>query len=299
MYSEYKINEKYIHQALATFYGLIDEKKEGDPNTRYKSWEYCYQIFQEKRTEYQAAEKKKKEEIVDFLALHLAFYLASWGMYRGSSFLLQRDYKTHKPAVEILLEAQYDCLCGYCPEEPLNNATEQNKLLFGEEGLYERIRESYNKGKGESVSLEDGKNVDTNASDTLITKILMGALGCVPAFDRFLKRGIKWLKEISGYTKITQSIEDKGKTFALLEKFAFANKDALRIKGNTFYPIMKCVDMFLWQIGYEYDVIDVLGNEKASQETKNKAVKRAQILGIAKENDYKSVSTAITERWEK
>ena len=32
-------------------------------------------------------------------------YLSSWGMYRGSSFLLQKDYKIHKP---IIVEALKD-----------------------------------------------------------------------------------------------------------------------------------------------------------------------------------------------
>ena len=39
---------------------------------------------------------------VDYLTLQLAFYLASWGMYRGSSELLQKDYLIHEPIVEII-----------------------------------------------------------------------------------------------------------------------------------------------------------------------------------------------------
>ena len=35
-----------------------------------------------------ASSDKEKEKIVDYLALHLGFYLASWGMYRGSSFFV-------------------------------------------------------------------------------------------------------------------------------------------------------------------------------------------------------------------
>ena len=48
----------------------------------------------------------------DYLSLHLAFYLASWGMYRGSSFLLQKDYKVLVPIVEEVLKPEYDCLFG-------------------------------------------------------------------------------------------------------------------------------------------------------------------------------------------
>ena len=46
-------------------------------------------------------------------------------------------------------------------------------------------------------SLKNAKNIITNiepfkeSTETLITKILMGIFGCVPAFDRFFKEGYK------------------------------------------------------------------------------------------------------------
>lgn len=46
------------------------------------------------------------------MSLQLAFYLASWGMYRGSSFLLQKDYRVHIPVVKELLQKKYDVLLG-------------------------------------------------------------------------------------------------------------------------------------------------------------------------------------------
>ena len=58
-------------------------------NDRYKSWEYCYHSF--------ISARNSSSPDYDILSLHLAFYLASWGMYRGSSFLLQKDYKIHTP----------------------------------------------------------------------------------------------------------------------------------------------------------------------------------------------------------
>ena len=70
-----------------------------DSNHRFKSWEYCYTAF-------------GNLDSVDYLSLHLAFYLASWGMYRGSSFLLQKDYRIHIPVVKELLSEKYDALAG-------------------------------------------------------------------------------------------------------------------------------------------------------------------------------------------
>src|SRR5260370_16773812 len=62
---------------------------------RYRSWEHCYQFFSANPTD------------IDLASLHLAFYLASWGMYRGSSFLLQKDYQVHRPVVEEVMKPKY------------------------------------------------------------------------------------------------------------------------------------------------------------------------------------------------
>ena len=125
-----------------------------DPNGRYRSWEHCYSNF------YHAREKDNAD--VDYLSLQLAFYLASWGMYRGSSFLLQKDYRIHIPVIEELLDKKYDLLMGInCSE--LKNEVNQKKLIelnaFVSE-YYEVIRKN--------VKEKDLKN---NLSYTLITKI--------------------------------------------------------------------------------------------------------------------------------
>ena len=75
-----------------------------DENGRYRSWEHCYSHFIKARG--------SQEIDNDYLSLQLAFYLASWGMYRGSSFLLQKDYKVHIPVVKELLIEIYDVLAG-------------------------------------------------------------------------------------------------------------------------------------------------------------------------------------------
>ena len=68
-----------------------------DAHGRYLSWQHCYNAFILNRS-------NVDDNTFDYLALHLAFYLASWGMYRGSSFLLQKDYKVHIPIVKIIME---------------------------------------------------------------------------------------------------------------------------------------------------------------------------------------------------
>lgn len=84
-----------IISSSASFYNDLKQ----DENERYRSWEHCYSNFCHAR--------ERADADYNYLSLQLAFYLASWGMYRGSSFLLQKDYKVHIPVVKELLKAKY------------------------------------------------------------------------------------------------------------------------------------------------------------------------------------------------
>lgn len=144
-----------------------------DAHGRYLSWQHCYNAFILNRS-------NVDDNTFDYLALHLAFYLASWGMYRGSSFLLQKDYKVHIPIVKIIMEKQYNPLVGIAAEELIKN--ENLDLL---DGVSTRIRKAY----ADELPSFDG--VINNATDTLATKILLGTLGCVPAYDRYYVQAVK------------------------------------------------------------------------------------------------------------
>ncbi|MBL8637444.1 MAG: hypothetical protein JNN09_02990 [Alphaproteobacteria bacterium] len=191
-------------------------------NHRYCSWEHCYNFFQSnERTNY------------DLAALNLGFYLASWGMYRGSSFLLQKDYKVHVGAVKIIQDKEYGVLRGIS----LEGFTEEKiDLLFG---LIEQLREYYNEIKFSVLHL--GNNNDT--TDTLITKALMGTLGCIPAYDRFFIKGINESAELRvGLNK---------ENFKALLEWCKNNPvpDNIRQDIPAQYPIMKIIDMYFWRIG--------------------------------------------------
>lgn len=220
----------FIIKSSTEFYNALKT----DENGRYRSWEYCYSHFIKARG--------SKDVDYDYLSLQLAFYLASWGMYRGSSFLLQKDYKIHIPVVKELLSEKYDTLAGIeCSD--LRNESNQ-KLL---QDINSFLEQYYDKIRRE-VKEQDLKN---KLSFTLITKILMGTLGCVPAYDRYFIAGIKNKKVATGnynIKSIMQLVDFYEKNADQLE---YA-REKMEIEG-LLYPQMKMIDMGFWQIGFDLD----------------------------------------------
>lgn len=219
-----------ILESSVKFYDTLKK----DENGRYRSWEHCYSNF------INARDNKNAE--LDYLSLQLAFYLASWGMYRGSSFLLQKDYKIHIPVVKELLKEEYDPLAGIdCVEL---KRKENQRLL---ENINAFLDEYYSNIRDEVKNIK----VRNQLSSTLITKILMGTLGCVPAYDRYFISGIKKQKVASGnynMKSIIQLVDFYEKNIVELENI---RKD-MKVNGMA-YPQMKILDMVFWQIGLDSD----------------------------------------------
>jgi hypothetical protein len=66
------------------------------PTDRYASFDYCFNYFQS-QFEDDRLPALAEAPGLQMSCLHLGFYLASWGMYRGSTVRLQRSlaYLTH------------------------------------------------------------------------------------------------------------------------------------------------------------------------------------------------------------
>ena len=214
--------------AAQTFY----DDARANENGRSRSWEHCYRVFRDARTD--------PSPDYDYLSLHLAFYLASWGMYRGSCFIFQKDYKVHTPIVEKVLKPEYDCLFGVACVG-LREDEVQARLTE----VYKRISAHFWPIRNEVA----GREVPTPVSPVLITKILMGTLGCVPAYDRFFQDGV------ATYKVTTQ--EYSLKSVLRLADFYEEHNDRLEEARcgmrteDLVYPQMKLLDMGFWQIGFE------------------------------------------------
>lgn len=205
------MTNNFIKDKANKFYKLAEN------NHRFLSWEHCYSFF------YNNRENLKNEKIIDLAALNLAFYLASWGMYRGSSFLLQYDYKIFIPIIKRLFE-----------KNDFND-------LF-KNPSWDKIEEA----KKIITKIDPFKE----STETLITKILMGIFGCVPAFDRFFKEGYKI------ETKENISFNDKGfeKILKIYQNLTEKDLEKFKFKShsNLSYPKMKIIDMAFWQYGFEH-----------------------------------------------
>jgi hypothetical protein len=137
-----------------------------DRDARYASFDYCFNHFQEAREANDTGSLADEDHLL-LSCLQLGFYLASWGMMRGSGDLLQRSVRVLVPVVEQIASepaSTWDLDADTLTDHP-------DAVL----DLSHRIQEAFS----------------IRASDVLLTKVMLGVFGCVPAFDRFFRIGFK------------------------------------------------------------------------------------------------------------
>jgi len=139
-----------------------------DPEGRYASFDYCFNYFQSFRRRNAIAGIASGEN-VETSCLQLGFYLASWGMLRGSSFLLQKSSKFYQRLIEDI--ATFDPAIWDIDVDRYQDDATIRLLLKCKEMI--------------ATSL----GPTNRASETLITKIMLGIFGNVPAFDTFFCTG--------------------------------------------------------------------------------------------------------------
>ncbi len=243
------MNNNEIEKNVIGFYRELISTK----NHRFESWEHCYIEFTNR-----FKKKKLKPAKKDLLALHLAFYLASWGMYRGSSFILQKDYKVFYPVIELFFENK----------DSFNNQVVENLLTNGnDKQINEYVIEYFKFDKKlenilEKVRTSVKQNISSNVSFTLKTKIILGIYGSIPAYDRFFQDGVGNRKEYdlfksyskNGVYKILKFAESHNQILnSIKHKISnFQNKNQYLNKAE--YPIMKIIDMYFWKIGFDIDL---------------------------------------------
>ena len=247
---------------------FIDQLKNREKD-RYHSWNHCRRVF--RRVAYNRnPDSSCLPKLTDCqcpvcgddcqgmncrlcdnnLALNLMTYLASWGMYRGSSFLREYDYTIHIGAVKILMDKKYLPL--FNPNLCYTNSATYIDLTSD---VFCEIWDYYEKYANLTRT---GRGNNKHVSDTLITKILMGVYGCMPAYDRYFKSAM------SAYGK-TQSVNKNNIKSVLAELVNIAkdlepqitpilNSATLDWDKCGLYTPMKIIDMAFWEIGKRIEV---------------------------------------------
>ena len=213
------INKAIEEQELKNVINIFYKTYKNDKNSRYFSYDHCRKCF---------IENKNDPSKYDLIVLNLYAYLASWGMLRNS-FLMQKDYLFNKPVVEILCKSKYSSL--------LNNSKDVDLIIE----LGNEIRDYY---RDKPYWDEKGtKSAIKNATDTLITKILLGTFGCVVAYDQYVTKALRSVGICGMFNK---------KSILQLNQFIEDNKPLINIYTDELgglYTPMKIIDMYFFEKG--------------------------------------------------
>jgi len=203
-------------------------KSQSNPYDRYSSFDYCYNYFRTTNDITQDIEKS---------CLVLGFYLASWGMFRGSSFLLQKSVKHFEPTIRYI--ATIDKAVWEIDADNYNEKNIQTIIK-----IYKDIK----------FCLIDKDNSDL----TLITKILLGVFGFIPAFDNYFCNSFRAITAGQcGFRKVNV------KSLSFIKTFYESNKTTIdRLSAETYttdfmtgqkttinYPKAKIIDMYGFTAG--------------------------------------------------
>ena len=224
-------------------------------NHRYATYDFCYKYFY--------GNKYRLCENIEHSCWVLWGYLASWGMLRGSSALLQLSPAALVTLIEYLnkLGVEKDIIW----EIDVPDYSNENKVTHILE-IYNCIAEKLKKQKVEPTV-------------TLVTKIMMGVFGCIPAFDTMFTTAFK---KIYTSKKVDKDIKCKfnkvnGQSLKSIYEFYESNKiefDTIQIslidfsgnKTSYKYKIAKLVDMYGFCKGLEIAKL----KKKAKENKKNK-----------------------------
>jgi hypothetical protein len=169
------VTEKFLFRN--DFRKLVEEEfvggslSDGVCGARSQSYDHCFNYFAD--TADLTADMEKSCAVLEF-------YLASWGMYRGSSYLLKYTNSTaFRPVVEYV-------------------AGNRKALIVIDVDMYDdaaigAIIEAYD---GVRAALDLGKHRHI----TLVTKIMAAVFGCVPAYDDNFRRGLQ--RVVDGHAKV-------------------------------------------------------------------------------------------------
>lgn len=198
---------------------------------RSQSYDHCFNYF---------VDTDNLEDDLEKSCAILGFYLASWGMYRGSSYLQQQTNSSHLVPTIRKIQDLRPALTGI----DLHNYDEDNI-----NAVFDAYRE-----------IRGALQIPQRSQITLVTKVMVAVLGCIPAFDRNFTKGFR--EVLGGRARLPYGRID-GEVLQLLAAFYRANRadiDALHEQSRTVafgtdntsdhrLSRAKIVDMYCYQLG--------------------------------------------------
>lgn len=229
---------------------------QADATNREVYWRCCYEYFMRHDNEFD----------LDEAACRIHTYLKKWGMMRGSGFLWKCDYTIHKSAIKILRKPGFYVLKAY---DPASKEQIKSELISR---LYEELLDVYEK-KAKGIKRENKSTGEEKpphgVTDTLVTKVILGTVGCLPALDRFVKASMKASTPCIQTSVAPKKRED---SISAIWEFYFKHKDTFeqerrnaKLKYGFDYAPMRLLDMYFWKKGE--------GILKVEEDAKKKAEK--------------------------
>ena len=212
-----------------------DPAGQGSSGGRERSWDFCFNYFQD---------QPEPTRDLELSCLQLGYYLASWGMLRGSSYLLQKTNSSHYAKTIAVIQAANPRLRGVDADR-YHQSEVRALLLETYSDLYKALLPTGREGA------------------TLVSKVMMGVWGVLPSFDTFLIKSFRALGETPAERAAFNQPSDR--SLALLGEFYQAHAAEIDELTQRFTTVdfstgqpthrqltrAKIIDMFGFQSGYD------------------------------------------------
>ncbi|WP_182417263.1 hypothetical protein [Bartonella sp. HY038] len=237
-----KVDDNYIINSIQRYKNELSLNSD-----RAHSFDYCFNYFKRNcnTSRYSFADN------MELSSLHLGFYLASWGMYRGSSYLLQNSLSIYEKVIEY-----FDVL-------------KKNHLELNHLSPWDIDVSSYNEDSIKFLlnlhkNIKECLKINTKEpSDILITKIMLGVFGNVPAYDAYFKKTFKLISKDLNYDCAFTSFNSK--SLKVIKKFYDKHKQSIDTIAQTYttvdfsskkktdinYTKAKTIDMFGFMCSFQ------------------------------------------------
>ena len=191
---------------------------------RAQSYDDCHNEFVQKR------KNISNSQTLNLLSVNLYACLASWGMVSRKSLLMQHNYQVLTDAVKIVCNSKYDWLVDV---DVYSSSFNEANYICDVIKIKNLLLSAFSQPA---------------PSETLISKIMLITLGCIPAYDSKVKatmrqQNIKPILDCQGMVDIIEFAKQYKNEITAQMKI-YNNQKINNVMIN--HSVMKYVDAILW-----------------------------------------------------